>query len=212
MGSLASIALLVVIVALLQSEVTATCEGYEILEGPHTRLIIDGRKTTMTPLKNGAIFPDFFNLTLTLTNITERNPQDVVPPATIPDCNWAANADVRVVQAWDLSTFDCTVKKSSYIRSPGNILVESITINYTSVATPSLYLANTFFMTNGTFEVRPSNDTTYIDPGHEYVWKYTYVTLLMDSLARHLLLIRNVLIIEGDRGRPAVIQGCFFFF
>ena len=170
-----SCTLFLLLSCLLISQATAACTGYGMMDSGKTRITVEGPKVTFTPLKDSVIFADFFNLTLTINNITERNLPAPEPPATIPECNWSANAEVDAIQAWRLADFDCTIVQSFYIRPDDHIRVDYITINYTIASTPSLVITNTFYATNGSFEERPSTNTTFVDPGREYVWKYEYV-------------------------------------
>ena len=167
---------ILVVSPLVLSEVSAACNVSASLQSKSLRIATDGRKALFSPIQNGAIFPDFFNLSLRITSLAERFRRPSEDPSIEPDCIWSANMSGDIIQTFDIDQFDCALSEGSYIRSSDDIQVQWFNITYTNPSIPGFSIANSFYVTNGTFEERPEVNNTYVDPGRELVWRYEYVT------------------------------------
>lgn len=152
------------------------CEGVGELRSNTVRMVLDGRKVIFTPIgPNGIEMDDFFNITMVLSDFTEKE-RVFDDDLQAWYCDWGSDPTDAALQRFQLEDFDCSISSNQSFPAPLTLL-QSITINYTHPLYPDFYVTNTFFSTNKSFEIRPSSNTTYVDPGKEYVWKFKYAKL-----------------------------------
>jgi len=159
--------------SLLCMETYAACSGMATMRTKNLIVTVDGPSTTFQPLRNGQPILDFFNITVHLTDLNERNREyDTVENMWF--CRWSSTPDATHIQRFSLSDFDCTVSRSTSNPLPG-VLLEAINVNYTHPTIANFSVTNTFYITNSSFQIIPSNNTDYVDPGMHYAWNFEYV-------------------------------------
>jgi hypothetical protein len=182
----------------------ATCEGIVEMRSKTVKMVVDGRGVTFTPTRlDGVAINDFFNVTMALSDFTER---ERVYNDELQQwyCDWGSDPAEPALQRIQLNDWDCSIYTNQSFPHPQTLL-ESVTINYTHPLTPGFYITNTFFVTNNTFEIRPSSNTTYIDPGKEYIWKFKYVDI-------DLYCVKQSIVYEMRRKPGSLVSNFLFLF
>lgn len=167
------LALLGALFALLPMMVESTCVGTASAHTPNMGLEVIGDTISIWPIHHNKRVLDFYNLTIKWSLVEEF----LYDPEAKHRCSYDADP-VYNLQTMDLiEDFSCQVIPSTVDLHP-NATVQSIKLNYTSNNVPDLRFAITFYFTDTHFEIHPSNDTTYVDPGQTYAWVFEYVVLL----------------------------------
>jgi hypothetical protein len=168
----ASIAILL-LVSLFFGCAKAACTGSGRLNSTTLSALVEGPHLSISVLDpSGAPLYDFLNATLSLQGFAERE-RYYEDGAYL--CDWAAELwdDSQIVQRMLIEEFDCTVNSGSYMQNLG-AEVSFVSVNYTHPSHPLFWLSNTFYTTTKDFDIFPSNDTTFVDPGKVYKWSYRY--------------------------------------
>lgn len=153
--------------------VLSGCSGIASMRSSNLIVTVDGQNTSFQPARNEVPILDFFNITMRLTDLSERE-RNFDATYNQYFCAWSSVPESEHLQRFSLSDFDCTVSQKTTNPVQG-VLLESININYTHPTISGFYVSNTFYVTNDTFEIFPSNNTQYVDPGKVYSWKFECV-------------------------------------
>lgn len=155
---------------------SSNCTGSGAIYSQGLLIEVNGNQIRMYPLaSDGSKVQNFVNLSLQLTEVTERN-KSIHDELGILVCDQREKLGDRkdLLQSLNVSDMRCTVTYSTSHPDP-SIFLEQITINYTHPSYPNFTLSASFFVTNASYNLYPSNDTTHVDPGKIYRWTFEYV-------------------------------------
>lgn len=169
------LAFICVLVFCMQHTTAQTCVGTASIRSNTVELEVDRGNIGFWSIdNNGVRINDFYNFTFSLTTLKE------MPGGTSERrrCSYRSTSSISPLQEMDIvKDFNCTVTKRVADLYPG-ANVETILINYTSSIYPDFYFSQTFFSTDLAFEIRPSDNRTYVDPGVDYRWLFQYVPII----------------------------------
>lgn len=175
------LALLGALVAVLPQYVQSICVGTGSLRSTNMGVEVAGDSIQFWPYRNNTRVLDFYNLTVRFTHVMEflnhGDGNHLCSYDPDPDSN-------PPLQTFDLiEDFSCAVSTSTADLHPG-AKVDTIVMNYTHDLRPSLSFILTLYVTDTYFEIRPSNDTTYVDPTEDYHWVFEYVSSIRNLLSQ----------------------------
>lgn len=131
---------------------------------------VDGDVISFWPINKGERVLNFYNLTLDFTTIGEY----LRDPKSMHRCAYDTDAKNMIQEMKFTENFTCSVTTGTEALH-ASATVDTIVLNYTSSVHPDMRFLVSFYVTDTFFEIRPSDNRTYVDEGQEYEWTFEYV-------------------------------------